>query len=173
MLLNKMDIGDHEKNILEYNLKTIIDKIRNLTNQIYPSCIENLGLYQALKMKLRLMQNSNNVQVDLVTSCETFRLSKKEERAIYFILNELVSNCLSHSNCTKIQIELCESEDMFYCSIVDDGEGFELSETDFFRSCQMGLQKVFGRIKGLNGKIAFEKIENSGSRVKIELNYAN
>ena len=61
-----------------------------------------------------------------------FRLSKKEARAIYFILNELISNCLNHSNCSKIEVDLGQTSNSFYCSIKDDGDGFEISENDFF-----------------------------------------
>ncbi len=127
------------------------------------------GLIYALE---DLCERNSNSSIEFAFSssvaAET-RYSEKFETKLYFIVSELVSNIINHSEAKKAQISLHENKNQLIIIIHDNGKGFDsekLNEIEGF-----GLNRIRVRIKKLKGSFSIisRANENTGTSIKIKV----
>lgn len=170
----KLKLAQHEisKDLKEYfgqSISTIVQKIKKSSNELFPMALEQIGLEEAVRVRTRKFSEDNNINIEVLKICQDkIKLSAKKATAIFFMFEEIMKNCISHSNCHEIQIVL-KSNKPFQMDIRDDGKGFEFKADCLFPE-HSGLNEVVSRAKSIQADIKFMKLSNEGSIVKIEIN---
>ena len=107
-------------------------------------------------------QSNENLQIDFdVEKTLYFRkLNSLEGINVYRTIQEAINNALKYSDCSKIQIQVKSSNDLFQITIKDNGNGFDVENTKLGNGI-MNMQKRMEEIKGTFS------IESSGEGTEI------
>jgi signal transduction histidine kinase len=167
--LSQAQISTQLKKHVEQSIAGVVEKIKLSSNELFPSALELLGLEDAIKGRVRSYKQKNKVDI-IVNKLfpEKITLSTRKAVTVFFIIDELIKNCLLHSECGFIKINL-KSNSPFELEITDDGNGFEYQMRSL-RPEHRGLSKVLCRTKALNAEINFDKLPLKGSKVTLKIN---
>ncbi len=143
----------------------LISSMRDITNQLRPVLLDQLGLvealrelvyqWQSLEQEVHFTFNSRNMVVEL---SDLIRIS------LYRIVQESLTNVCKHSQARHVTVDLhiedSGSDKLLMLSITDDGKGFD-SEKERFNG--IGLINMRERVEALGGE--FKLITNKGQGV--------
>lgn len=157
--LNAQDISD--------DLSVLIAEIRNVSQDLYPTIAEDLGVEEALRIFLHEINSDYNVEAEYQYSYPQGVLPKGISLVIYRIIKELVTNAIKHSGCVKIMVTISEAPGGIQCIVFDDGKGFQIPESDkLLKDHHMGLYTIRKQIADLDGKMRIIS-DTTGSEFSI------
>ncbi len=141
--------------------------LRDMSHDLVPALLVRFGLIYALE---DLCEKQSNSAIDFEFSSSiptTKRYVEKFEMKIYFIVSELCSNIINHSEAKKAKIQIDEKNNELYLIIHDDGIGFQtqkLKDVEGF-----GLNRIRARIKKYKGSLSITSKGNKGTKIKIAI----
>ena len=145
--------------------------IRNLSIDLRPSALDDLGLLPALRWYVKEYQQKSSIQVDFQAIGFKDRLSPEMETALYRVVQESLTNIAKHAQAHHVTIHLREAADAVYATITDDGRGFDIEElqktTD--RERGLGLVGMQERALLLNGTLTINSKLNGGTTVHVAI----
>src|SRR3989454_4983290 len=100
--------------------------IRNLSIDLRPSALDDLGLLPALRWYIKEYQQKCSIAVEFVAQNFKQRLPPEVETALYRIVQESLTNTARHANAHKVIVTVKEHADAVYVTITDDGIGFNV-----------------------------------------------
>lgn len=155
-----------EEDIKE-RLSMVIGDIRCISQDLYPTIVEDLGLEQALHIFIDEICVDYNLDINYKYDYPKGILPKGISLVLYRTVKELVTNAIKHSHCRNIFIRIVNVTGGMECSVTDDGCGFQLPEKmELLKSPHMGLYTVKKQIADLNGNIRIFS-DKSGSKFQI------
>src|SRR5690606_37332738 len=111
---------------LHGEIDKISHEVRELSYQMMPVTLKELGLLKAVEELLNRNLSHNNIEFELNTlGFGEERLSEKIEVTVYRICQELINNTLKHSKASRISLLMQLREDMLQVTFEDDGIGFD------------------------------------------------
>jgi two-component system, NarL family, sensor histidine kinase UhpB len=99
--------------------------IRNLSIDLRPSALDDLGLLPALRWYVKEYQKKCSIDVEFHATGFKERLPAEMETALYRIVQECLTNTAKHAKANRVTITLKEEIDRVYARITDDGDGFD------------------------------------------------
>jgi two-component system, NarL family, sensor histidine kinase UhpB len=99
--------------------------IRNLSIDLRPSALDDLGLLPALRWYVKEYQKKCSIDVEFHATGFKERLPAEMETALYRIVQECLTNTAKHANANRVTITLQEETARVYARITDDGKGFD------------------------------------------------
>lgn len=141
------------KNISD-DVSLLIAEIRNLSQELYPTIAEDLGVEETLRIFLEEINCDHNVAAEYQYTYPQGVLPKGISLVIYRTVKELVRNAVKHSGCVKIMVSISEAPGGIRCTVADDGRGFLISEHDkLLKGPHMGLYTIRKQIADLDGEM--------------------
>ncbi|TXI84782.1 MAG: sensor histidine kinase, partial [Crocinitomicaceae bacterium] len=140
-------------------------EIRNISYEMMPVTLRDLGLIPALEDLLQRSFNTLEIDFEIDTVGMEERLPEKVETAIFRITQELINNVVKHSQATAISLLLKKSATFILFRFEDNGIGFE--EEKIVKG--IGLTSVFTRIELLNAKLDVDSEPAGGTVVSIRI----
>lgn len=148
-------------------LSSVIGEIRGVSQDLYPTIVEDLGLEQALRIFIDDIGVDYNIDLHYQYDFPKGILPKGLSLILYRTVKELVTNAVKHSACRKIEVLVSDSSGDIECVVSDDGHGFHMPENmELLKSPHMGLYTVKKQIAGINGNMRIQS-DKSGSRFQI------
>lgn len=138
--------------------------LRNISHQMMPRALNELGLLAALEDLLHGSLVYKNIKVNFEHFNINERLPNKIEITLYRIIQELVNNIIKHSEASKVDIQLFKSNGNVILIVEDNGIG--ISRTN---KKGIGLLNINNRLDMVNGKVNFEPSPESGTLVTIKI----
>ena len=152
------DVGDGALGRLGQQLDDVIEQLREVTHNLYPSILVDRGLVAALRSYVGRLP----VSARLTCEPEPFpRLSPELESAAYFLLGEAVTNALKHSGASVIELALSVGDGWLRVSVADDGHGFVVGD----RRRRGGLLHMEDRVRSFGGTLEITSTPGAGTRV--------
>ncbi len=145
--------------------------IRNLSIDLRPSALDDLGLLPALRWYIKEYHQKCSIEVEFNATGFKQRLSPEMEIAIYRIIQEALTNTARHSQAHSIRILMCEEPEQIFVRIVDDGRGFDL-ETIPKNPGQdrgLGLAGMLERANLLNGDLHVNSQPGTGTTIEFTI----
>ena len=143
---------------LGQQLDEVIQQLREVTHNLYPSILLDRGLAAALYSYVGRLPVSARLSCDP----EDFpRLSPELESGAYFLICEGVTNALKHSAASAIEIGLTLRDGWLQVSVADDGRGFVVGE----RGGGGGLLHMEDRVRSFGGTLEITSAPGQGTRV--------
>jgi signal transduction histidine kinase len=143
---------------LGHQLDEVIQQLREVTHNLYPSILLDRGLTAALYSYVGRLP----VSARLVCDPEDFpRLSPELESGAYFLLCEAITNALKHSGATALEVALTLRDGWLVVSAADDGRGFVVGE----RTHRGGLLHMEDRVRSFGGTLEITSVPGQGTRV--------
>ena len=136
-------------------IDTGIRSIRNVTNDLRPSLLDDLGLLPALRSLVADFTERSGIPVSLREPAFLPPLSPDAELALFRSLQEALSNVLRHAAATSVDIAISDTEQAVVLRVSDNGRGLpqEASVAQFERNGHMGLAGMRERITALGGSV--------------------
>ncbi len=142
---------------------TILNEIRNISNDLMPAVLSEFGLILALKKISREFGKNTGIETEFESNIESEAFDKKIEVYIYRIVQEAFSNIQKHSKATKVELTLLKKETHFEIIIQDNGIGFLQNEKIYLQG--NGLSNMKERINLLSGQINISSKPNHGTLI--------
>ena len=145
--------------------------IRNLSIDLRPSALDDLGLLPALRWYVKEYQKKCSIDVEFHASGFKERLPAEMETALYRIVQECLTNTAKHANANRVTITLKEETARVYARITDDGEGFDyeaLLKTPG-QERGLGLAGMHERAVLLDGTLNIHSTSERGTIIEVSI----
>jgi two-component system, NarL family, sensor histidine kinase UhpB len=145
--------------------------IRNLSIDLRPSALDDLGLLPALRWYVKEYQKKCAIDVTFHATGFKERLPAEMETALYRIVQECLTNTAKHANAGKVTITLREETVRVFARITDDGEGFDyeaLLKTPG-QERGLGLAGMNERAVLLNGTLNIHSTSGQGTIIEVSI----
>jgi signal transduction histidine kinase len=150
--------GDADLGRLGQQLDEVIEQLREVTHNLYPSILLDRGLAAALHSYVGRLPVSARLRCEP----EDFpRLPPPIESGAYFLLGEAVTNALKHSGASGIDISLTLEDGWLRVCVADDGRGFEIGGA----LRRGGLLHMEDRVRSFGGTLTISSAPGEGTRV--------
>ena len=163
----KEQFADANKVLVEAN-----EEVRRISHNLHAGKIEESGLVRQVEEMAKRIQATELIKVNLNTHKMTKRLELKKEIVIYRIIQELVGNVLKHAKAKNLTIQINRLKSTLNIIVEDDGQGFNRQKLIENQS-GIGLNNVFKRVQGLNGKVTVDSGKGAGTTVLVDLPISN
>jgi PAS domain S-box-containing protein len=158
---------DHLETFRE-ELKECAEGVRRIARGLRPPELEDAGVEAALRSHLRMIQESNEVDVEIDLDPVDGLLDADGKLVLYRIVQEAVSNATRHAAAGVVKVRVAFSEDEIVAEVVDDGLGFE-PKLQASREGGLGLLGMQERAAMIGGRLAIESAPGEGTRVRVRL----
>ena len=146
--------------------------IRDLTYDLRPPSLDQLGLVRTVFQHCEDFSDKNAVSVDFYSAgMDDIELDFVTEINLYRLIQESLNNIKKHADASHVSIRLVASFPNILLRIVDDGKGFDM-EKRLVRALsekRMGLRSMEERVSLLQGKMRIQSCPNQGTRILIEV----
>lgn len=165
--LESMADPETRKHIIELTAhadRTVIEA-RNLSYQMMPLALRELGLTAALEDVFRKMLGSQGIEYAFIYGSSDHRFPDQIEIMLYRIVQELINNIIKHSRASEVKINMRCEKDLISLKVEDNGTGFQHAQV----SGGIGMTSLKSRIAIVNGELLFQSAVPSGTIVVIRI----
>jgi signal transduction histidine kinase len=150
-------------------IDTGIRSIRNVTNDLRPSLLDDLGLLPALRSLVTDFSERSGIQTGLAAPSTLPSLSREAELALFRALQEALSNVLRHANAHTVEVGISVSGEGVLLQVSDDGRGLPAgaSAESLERRGHMGLAGMRERIMALGGTVRLRQQDGAGALLEV------
>jgi len=148
------------KSIAEQSLRTV----RDLAVGLRPSVLD-LGLIPALQWQARRFSKHSGTPVAVRAEGSFQNLPESLRICIYRIVQETLTNCVRHSDATRVEVALTESDGAHRVIIRDDGRGFDAKRP---AEGGLGLIGIAERVRELGGTLNIDSEPGKGATVTVQ-----
>ncbi|MEO7521964.1 MAG: GAF domain-containing sensor histidine kinase [Gemmatimonas sp.] len=143
---------------------TGIRSIRQVTSDLRPSLLDDLGLLPALRALVNDFADRVGLRAALRAPATVPALVPEAELALFRALQEALSNIARHAGARSIDVTLTMSAVNLRLIVRDDGRGFPLSADGALRESdgRMGLTGMRERIHAVQGTVVVRNHEGGG-----------
>ena len=142
---------------LQADATDALEQLRDLARGIYPPLLADQGLVAALEAQARKASVPTEVRSDGIG-----RYPQDIEAAVYFCVLEALNNVAKYAEATKAEVSLAQDDGHLRFAVVDDGTGFDTTETSY----GTGVQGMADRLDAIGG--ALQVVSRRGGGTTIE-----
>ena len=147
-----------------------IKSIRDVTNDLRPSLLDDLGLVPALRALVDEFSERTEILVRLSAAEPLPTLSNETELALYRALQEGLTNVARHAEASSAVVTLQRRADSVVLSVKDDGKGpANLDWHGLERKGHMGLTGMRERITSLGGSVQLSGAPGEGLELTVQV----
>ncbi len=106
----------------------IIEKVRQISRDLNPSILEDVGLCPALRSLADNFMQEYEIPVTLDIDEIDALFSKETARNLYRIFQEALTNIAKHADASHVNVQISKGTEYVYFLIEDDGKGFDTNE---------------------------------------------
>jgi len=171
----KMPVPDSvRRNIQKWSgiLYDTITVIRDLSYDLHPSGLEQLGLPMTLNKYCEEFSDKTGIQSEFITAgLEQMDVNYKTRINLFRVVQEALNNIAQHAAARHVTVKLVRSYPNIILRIEDDGKGFDTRKimTSAASAKRMGLRSMKERIFLLKGTFNIQSEINKGTRITIEI----
>jgi NarL family two-component system sensor histidine kinase LiaS len=140
-------------------------QMRGLIAQLRPLELEDKSLADALDQWFPVYCTQNGLQGKLDIQIHS-SFSEALEHQLFLIIQEGMANVVKHAKAVHVSLALHESNHQYLLQITDDGQGFDLPQT---QPTSYGLATMKERAQKLGGSGEIISRKGSGTSVKINI----
>jgi signal transduction histidine kinase len=150
-------------------IDTGIRSIRNVTNDLRPSLLDDLGLLPALRSLVGDFSERSGIQTGLAVPAVMPPLSREAELALFRALQEALSNVLRHAHARSVDVGISVNPEGVLLQVSDDGRGLPagVNAERLELEGHMGLAGMRERITALGGTVRLKARGGTGALLEV------
>ncbi len=151
---------------------TGIASIRQVTSDLRPSLLDDLGLLPALRSLVSEFAERSGLRTALEAPPTLPELSVDADLALFRALQEALSNVARHAEARSITVSLTVRDGALVMIVRDDGRGFPVSRDGRVREPEgrMGLTGMRERMLAVGGQVVISNAKDArGAEVRIRI----
>jgi signal transduction histidine kinase len=146
-------------------------EMQALLQQLRPVALENVGLIESLRMQCQALSYRTGAEVttELSDLPVDELLPPGAQEMIFRIVQEGFANIVRHARSLHVWLSLRRQRDALLIEIGDDGQGFDLAQSNERPGTYggMGLSNVRERVRGLGGTLAVWSLPGEGTTLHL------
>jgi signal transduction histidine kinase len=148
-----------------------IRSVRNVTNDLRPALLEDLGLLPALRALVRAFGERSGIEASFVADDALPALAQEAELAVFRAVQEGLSNVARHAGAEAVTVTLRSDGPDVALTVRDDGRGFAGSAAPGGGpgNYRMGLTGMRERLAGVGGTLDVANARDGGAELKIRV----
>lgn len=151
-------------------LTNAIKNSRDLTYELSPPILHELGLGEAVKWHVKQIRKIFDIKFQLRGIQETNALSENEKILLFKSIVELTNNIIKHSNASLVTISFNRFKNIFRVTVKDNGVGFKKSPgQNISKDKKFGLFSTSERIKYIGGEMIIDSQIKKGAKITIKI----
>ena len=148
------------------NLDNILDRIRDICNQLMPQALIRKGLIMAINEFIGELDNKTPIQMSF--KYEEIPIPANAEIHLYRMIQEIINNAIKYSRATTLDINLFAKNNKLVVTIKDNGQGFSIEQVKADNK-GLGLKNILSRIDILRGDLYLASDSTNGTSYTIEI----
>ncbi len=159
-------IGDrmHE---LSARVKQLSSSVHNLSHQLHPAKLEQLGLVAAVRSLSKELAQAHNLAIEFTHHEITEAIPEDTALCLFRITQEALRNVIKHSGARRASVELGADAGVLCLRIIDDGSGIDPRSAN--GQGGLGLVSMRERLRLVNGEILIHSQPLQGTRIEARV----
>lgn len=146
----------------------LIDQIQNLSLELRPRALDDLGLVPALLEHFERYTRQTGIRVRFEHRGADRRFPPEVETTAYRVIQEGLTNAARHADVAEVGVHAWVEAGTLGVQIEDEGKGFEVQAT-IAAHATAGLRGMQERAALLGGQLTIESALGQGTQVTVEL----
>jgi len=159
----------HDIERAQHSIAEIAKDVHRLSHRLHSSKLDYLGLVGAANSFCKEIAEQSGVEIQFRHTDVPRILPREISLCLFRVLQEAISNALSHSGVRHFSVELCGSSDYVELSVSDSGLGFDLQAVAQFQG--LGLISMRERLQLVKGAFSIDSKPNLGTTVRARVPY--
>ncbi|MCF8464538.1 MAG: sensor histidine kinase [Flavobacteriales bacterium] len=145
-----------------------IAEVRNISHQMMPRALSDMGLIPALEDMLNKSLGSTDIVYEFEHHrMEGERFPENMEVSLYRICQELINNIIKHSQAKGVSVQLLKTKTHLVLVVEDNGKGFKFDSRETRNG--IGLMNISSRAKAINGEVNYQPSPKQGTVATIRI----
>jgi signal transduction histidine kinase len=150
------------------SLDDILQRIREICNQLMPQVLIRKGLLIAIKEFISDLDSKTRIKMKF--TFEDIDVPAEAAVHLYRMIQEIVQNAIKHSGADHLNIDVSSKANKLIIMASDNGKGFSTEEVAK-TSNGYGLKNILSRVDILHGEMYLASEPNKGTTYTIEIPY--
>jgi signal transduction histidine kinase len=144
-----------------------LQQVRNLSLDLRPSLLDDLGLVAALRWYLDRQGQRAGLATEFVSQPAEIRGDANVETACFRVAQEALTNIVRHAQARRAKLELRQRDAELELTVSDDGIGFDVAAARqrAARGGSLGLLGMQERVLLMGGRIDIQSTRGKGTRL--------
>jgi PAS domain S-box-containing protein len=173
----KIDLGTIKQSVADMGIISKINKVsalvgetiktvQNITSQLRPPIIDDLGIEAAIEWYTKEFEQRNGVKV-IFKSDSMLTISPDASLNIFRIMQESLTNIARHSKASKVELVLNKNDESINFRISDNGIGINESKIKSIKS--FGIISMKERAASIGGTFTIHRNKKRGTAIELIL----
>lgn len=158
---------DKHLQLIEGSMSRLMNDIRNLSLELRPSSLDDLGLVAAFRSHFKQLEKNYGLEVQFDTNIKSERFTSEIETAVYRITQEALLNALKYANVDEVHVLMQKETNELIVEISDNGDGFEIGQTP--KGTGLGLFGMQERAEIVNGSVKINSEKGKGTFITLTI----
>jgi signal transduction histidine kinase len=147
-----------------------LDQVRNLSLNLRPSQLDDLGLVAALRWQIGRQAAASGLHTEFEADELNERLDATLETACFRFVQEAMTNVVRHAQARNAWIEARRNDDRLRVSVRDDGRGFDVAAAtrEAIARGSLGLLGMQERVGLAGGRLNVSSRPGEGTTIVAE-----
>jgi PAS domain S-box-containing protein len=150
---------------LRANLSEVAEEVHDLSRQLHPSILDDLGLVQAVQAECAAFTKKTGIDLSFTHHDFPDSVAQPLALCLYRVIREGLQNIAKHSSAAAASITLRGLSDGIHLLIQDKGIGFDPDEVR--KKPGIGLSSMRERVRLANGSISFKSKPGQGTEIEV------
>jgi len=149
----------------------IISQIRQLSTELSPSILEDLGLSPALRWLGENFMEQYSIPISIDIDEISGLFSKEAQMSLYRISQEALTNIGKHAEASHVTFTVKKNTGSIAFVIEDDGKGFDLAGLKREQKWRkgLGLNLIDERVHVLRASLEVQSLTGKGTRILLTI----
>jgi signal transduction histidine kinase len=148
-------------------VKHLSSSVHNLSHQLHPSKLEQLGLVAAIGDLCRELAHNHGLKIEFRHDQMPLAISPDAAVCLYRVAQEGLRNAIKHSGAQQAEVALSGTADAISLRIIDHGRGFDPGQVQ--GKSGLGLVSMRERVRHLGGEIAIDSQPSRGTQLRVRV----
>jgi PAS domain S-box-containing protein len=152
-------------------LKSVLQEIRQISRDLRPSIIDELGLVAAVEWLVGQFKVENGIVANLSVLGVIRDFSPELEVTLFRIIQEALRNAAKHSGATEVWVTIDYEDKETIINIVDNGKGFQLTTSlgELSRLGKLGIDGMQTRARLVGGILDVQSSPGNGTAIAVTI----
>jgi signal transduction histidine kinase len=156
---------------LSAQAKQLSSSVHDLSHQLHPAKLEQLGLVAALRSLCEELTKSLGLPIEFKHHAVPESLPDEAALCVYRVTQECLQNAIKHSKAQHVKVNIGGNENFLRLRVVDDGIGFDAQSLN--SKAGLGLASMRERLRLVEGRIAIDSRPAGGTRIEVHVPLAS
>ena len=168
-LTNIRERPDAAEAEIERSIDQLHEVIRNIRSYIFDLRPRQFAGSLASALVDLAREFRQNTQIEVIENIPVLQsdVSHDAATAAYHIVHEALSNVRKHAKATQVALVVSEDEDGVLIEVIDNGEGFDVTED--ISQVHRGLRNMEVRAREVGGELGLRSLPDDGTWVTVKL----